>query len=171
MATKDKKANKADAGELAFVDLDDIVANSGQTRGTGVAPHLLMLGYGVFEKVEGHVDKEPLWSMLLSDKQELRQYAAKLVEDHTGSGQLGHVVRLDDREATGGAFPVARHGMHRVGRDRAQQPGHVVEPECLDRKPAEPRELARADRFHVPHADEHGPCPRGGVKPRYSASR
>ena len=68
--------------ESMLIDPNSIVANTAQSRGTGVLPTLLDLGYGIFQTMEDHDDKKPLWDMLLSPEKEDREKAIELIEEH-----------------------------------------------------------------------------------------
>lgn len=88
-ATKAAPAKKAPAANgqvqqdsypVEIIDLKDIDSNSYQSRGMGALANLIMLGYGLFEKIEA--DKNPLWPQLMSDKAEERNQAVALVAEN-----------------------------------------------------------------------------------------
>ncbi len=65
-------------GDVKYIKLQQIVANSSQSRGMGVMPALKNMGYGVFEKIVP--EKECIWNMLWSDKPEVAKEALDLIE-------------------------------------------------------------------------------------------
>lgn len=98
--------NKPEQNTNAVVlQLKSLVANTAQSRGMGALPTLQAMGYGLFEKLEEHEDKEPIWSMLMSPKAEIRKEAAELIAQNEGhildkaesleAGQLQNIVVVE----------------------------------------------------------------------------
>jgi len=117
------------ADNYIILDLRKIVGNSYQSRGHGVIPNLNAAGYGLFSQDEPGVDKkqaadkQPIWSMLTSDKPEVWPVVVGLIDEHepeikeladsiAGSTQLHNigVVPVDGDPAKG--FEVV-YGMRR----------------------------------------------------------
>lgn len=88
MAVKAPKAEKRVSSppqiesETKEIELQEITANTAQSRGMGVLANLHEQGYGLFFPIEGHEEKEPIWTLLFSDKPEDRQLAVSLIEEH-----------------------------------------------------------------------------------------
>lgn len=115
-----EQANQTRAENFFVLDLRHIKANTYQSRNQGVIGNLNAVGFGLFERLKGHEDKEPLWEMLCSDKPELWSLVVSLIDEHepeikeladsiAGRTQLHNigVTQLDD-----GTFDVA-YGMRR----------------------------------------------------------
>lgn len=90
--TKEKKPKKEKEDKLIpivklgdfsveSIELKDIYANSAQTRGMGVCPTLLELGYPLFGKPK-EKGKDSLWSMLTGEDEGIRAEALSLLEEH-----------------------------------------------------------------------------------------
>lgn len=90
------------------IHLKQIVANTAQSRGMGALPTLNGMGYGLFDKLPEHEDKEPIWDMLMSPKAEIRKEAVELLQAHEGhiidkaesiqeTGQLQNVVAVEGK--------------------------------------------------------------------------
>lgn len=91
MATKvdNTTAKTINDSDVFLIDLKNLAANSAQSRGAGVLPALKDMGYGLFEKLPDHDDKEPIWSLLLSDDPAKRKEGAGLIQ-----GNEGHIIDL-----------------------------------------------------------------------------
>ena len=73
------KPNELKLGEAKTqkVKLTAITANTAQSRGMGVMPHLTDRGHGIFEKIA--TDKEAVWPLLVSSKASERRLGAELI--------------------------------------------------------------------------------------------
>lgn len=91
------------ADNFIEIKLKDIVSNTAQSRGMGALPTLQSMGYGLFEKLPEHDDKEPIWSMLMSNKAEEKKEGLALITQNEGhildkaeslstTGQLQNIV-------------------------------------------------------------------------------
>lgn len=80
MATK----NSNKEINLKPINLTDIVSNTAQSRGMGALPVLQQMGYGLFEQLPEHDDKQPIWSLLLSDKPDERSLGCSLIMENEG---------------------------------------------------------------------------------------
>lgn len=65
-----------------ILDMRQIKANTHRNRKYGVMPNLNGMGFGLFEKLKGHEDKEPLWVMLTSNKPAMLAQAVALVDKY-----------------------------------------------------------------------------------------
>lgn len=64
-------------------NLKDIVSNKAQSRKfKGVLTKMHDLGYGLFESLEEHKDKAPIWESLLSDDPKVRAAMAKIIVEN-----------------------------------------------------------------------------------------
>jgi hypothetical protein len=83
MSNKKKlSAGVTEAKGYITIDIHQIRDNSYQSRGHGVIPGLNKQGYGLFRKMEGHDDKDPIMSMLLSDNADTRTKGCGLIDEH-----------------------------------------------------------------------------------------
>lgn len=73
------KPAKDQSYPVKFIPLNKISANSAQSRGTGALGNLQALGWGMFEKIEA--EKEPIWLMLMSSDEAVRQQAVALLTE------------------------------------------------------------------------------------------
>jgi DNA-binding transcriptional MerR regulator len=100
---------------LIVLDLRQVRANTYQSTRRGVVPALTAVGFGLFEKLEGHEDKEPLWVMLTRNKPESWALGVALLDTHepeikeladsiAGSTQLHNVgiVPVDESDSNKG---------------------------------------------------------------------
>lgn len=93
MATKTESpvqhAESRPSEDVYLIDLHNIVANTAQSRGMGVLPTLQAMGYGLFERLPDHDDKEPIWTKLMSHLPTERKEAVALLQENEG-----HIVNL-----------------------------------------------------------------------------
>lgn len=115
-----EQANQTKDENFFVLDLRHVKANTYQSRDQGVIGNLNAVGFGLFEKLKGHEDKEPLWEMLCSGRPELWSLVVGLIDEHepeikklaesiAGSSQLSNIgiMPLGD-----GTFDVV-YGMRR----------------------------------------------------------
>jgi hypothetical protein len=76
------QAERTKADNHFVLDLRQVRANTYQPRRNGAIPALNAAGYGLFEKLNGHEGKMPLWEMLTSNKPELWALAVGLIDEH-----------------------------------------------------------------------------------------
>ncbi len=77
-----EQANRTKAESFFVLDLRHVKANTCQSRDQGVIGNLSAVGFGLFERLKGHDDKEPLWEMLTGSKPELRALAVGLLHEY-----------------------------------------------------------------------------------------
>ena len=77
-----EQANQTKAENFFVLDLRHIKANTYQSRNQGVIGNLNAVGFGLFERLKGHDDKEPLWEILCSDKPVLWQLVVGLIDEY-----------------------------------------------------------------------------------------
>jgi ParB/RepB/Spo0J family partition protein len=82
----DTSVPKIKSMEVRPIVVQELVSNSSQPRGMGALSRLQSLGYGLFEQIEvaeeGEEAKQPIWSMLFSDKPDVQAAAVNLIKEH-----------------------------------------------------------------------------------------
>src|ERR1700756_5660953 len=77
-----EQANRAKAENFFVLDLRYVKANTYQSRDQGVIGNLSAVGFGLFERLKGYDDKEPLWEMLTGNKPGLWAPAVGLLDEY-----------------------------------------------------------------------------------------
>ena len=77
-----QRPDRRNAENHFILDLRHVKANTYQSREQSVIANLNAVGFGLFERLKGQEEKEPLWEMLTGSMPERRALAVGLIDQY-----------------------------------------------------------------------------------------